>query len=516
MDKLELRKRIERFASLQAAHRALARSVHPSELAVVREQSRGLLIRLQGLSSELRDDGAGAPAAEGSISLEEIDRVLADQSVRYPDEVGGLVDLLLTGDLEDDKILRTLEYLITMLSAEEQGGRRVVVGEPSAVRPRLREVGEQIREAAGDECMLAERVFEDAVVQLLQQGDLGEIRDRVRRYKEELRSKILHPQVLATVVAYNVAMFNCVAAEIDSSRAVDDLAKELFDPETEAEAAAPSSVSGAEILGSRVFEELVAALRAKVIGKPPEPGPAGRAVAPLSLAALRAEDAEIFSGEESDEAVVLMQSAITLGLVLRHLAQTEGPMARMTELARKRFADSQYSDAFRLSDVKTHSLGSHAVARTEAAPASAQKGAPGAVRSSGASASQPGAVAWIQEQITLRSTLLGLLALLLLGLLFGTPRMGGDRPATGGKELVRISPFLESGERGRGDRVARFDGRLSRSWDFLGTAERREVAMEIGRHFEGIGVQRVTLLGVRGRLMVIYADGELVTLLPRP
>ncbi|MBW2275207.1 MAG: hypothetical protein JRG96_18225, partial [Deltaproteobacteria bacterium] len=330
MDKLELRKRIERFASLQAAHRALARSVHPSELAVVREQSRGLLIRLQGLSSELRDDGAGAPAAEGSISLEEIDRVLADQSVRtlvilvgidfaqlratvpllaqrYPDEVGGLVDLLLTGDLEDDKILRTLEYLITMLSAEEQGGRRVVVGEPSAVRPRLREVGEQIREAAGDECMLAERVFEDAVVQLLQQGDLGEIRDRVRRYKEELRSKILHPQVLATVVAYNVAMFNCVAAEIDSSRAVDDLAKELFDPETEAEAAAPSSVSGAEILGSRVFEELVAALRAKVIGKTPEPGPAGRAVAPLSLAALRAEDAEIFSGEESDEAVMLMQ-----------------------------------------------------------------------------------------------------------------------------------------------------------------------------------------------------------------
>jgi hypothetical protein len=552
MDKAELRKRIEQFASLQAAHRALARSVHPSKLAAVREQGRNLLIQLQGLSSRFRAGGANEAGA--GMTLEQIDLELSGQSARtleilanidltqlratipllaqqHPDEVGGLVDLLLTGDLEDDKILRTLEYLITMLSAEERGGRRVVVKKPSEVRPRLREAAEWLAASAGDECRVAERILEDAVAQLLQQGEIGDTRDRVRRYKEELGSKILHPQVLAATVAYNVAMFNCVAVEIDSSRAIDDLANELFDPDDEVATEAPSSASGAEVLGSRVFEQLVAALRARVIGATPEPGPESGIAALLSLDAVRVQDAEIFSGEECDEADELMRSAITLGLLLRHLAQTQGPLrelgvdagqlatccvgdlvARMTDLARKRFADSHYDEAFRLSDVKTHSLAAHALAT---APAGSESASPGGSQTSGPAARRPGVVARLRWRVSPSALALGLLALALLGLLFGPP-MTDDRSVVAvHRDLTSISPFLEAGRRGRGAEATRFDGRLSSSWDYLGTAERREVATQIAHYFAEIGVTRVSLVDTRRHLAVIYADDDFVLLQPR-
>ena len=83
MNKAELRHRVEQFASLQAAHRALAGSVHPSELAPLREESRDLLIRLQALGSRVREGGGdGEPPAPADASLEQVDRALADQSKR--------------------------------------------------------------------------------------------------------------------------------------------------------------------------------------------------------------------------------------------------------------------------------------------------------------------------------------------------------------------------------------------------------------------------------------------------
>jgi hypothetical protein len=229
-----------------------------------------------------------------------------------------------------------------------------------------------------------------------------------------------------------------------------------------------------------------------------------------------------------------MRSAIALGLVLRHLAEAQGPllelglepeplatdgvkdlMARMTELARKRFADSNYGEAFRLSDVKTHSLAAHAVARTIVADESSRPGAPGRETSAAAGAGRPGAWATLTQLASPQLLGVGLLALLALGLLFGPPMVGEDQGTAAHEELVRISPFLESGERGRGEAASRFGGRLSRAWDYLGTAERREVATAIGSHFAGLGVTRVSLLDADGRVTAIYSGGDLKVVSPR-
>jgi len=128
MDNSTLRSLIEEFASLQAAHRALAHSVHPSALAPVKEQSRALLIQLQALSSDEKSHPGSKPTAE---TIAEIRNGLKEQAERtrnvlegielaqlrasipglaqqHPDEVCGLVDVLLTGELAGDKSLRTL------------------------------------------------------------------------------------------------------------------------------------------------------------------------------------------------------------------------------------------------------------------------------------------------------------------------------------------------------------------------------------------------------------------------
>jgi hypothetical protein len=83
------------------------------------------------------------------------------------------------------------------------------------------------------------------------------------------------------------------------------------------------------------------------------------------------------------------------------------------------------------------------------------------------------------------------------------------------QELLRISPFLESGERGRGESAAVFGGSMSRAWDFLGTAERREVVLSIGSDLAAKGVTRVWLLNADGHVTAIYSNGELNSLTPR-
>ncbi len=133
-----IRTRIEYFASLQAAQRALGHSVDLTELAAVRAKSRELLIELKSISSGAQD---GDDASSQTPGLVRIDRALAEQadhtrtilsqidfaqlratipqlSSEHPEEVRGLVDLLLAGDLDSDKNLRILEYLITMLTTE--------------------------------------------------------------------------------------------------------------------------------------------------------------------------------------------------------------------------------------------------------------------------------------------------------------------------------------------------------------------------------------------------------------
>ena len=64
-----IRERVQLFSSLRAAQRALARCLHPSQLAPLRKQGKKVLIRLQkvGASLEkLREENENDAEAQGS------------------------------------------------------------------------------------------------------------------------------------------------------------------------------------------------------------------------------------------------------------------------------------------------------------------------------------------------------------------------------------------------------------------------------------------------------------------
>ncbi|MGH0033688.1 MAG: hypothetical protein ACQGVK_01530 [Myxococcota bacterium] len=552
-----IRQRIRLFASLQAAHRALAREAHPSALGPLRREARNLLVRLQKLSGLADEDEASDGSPEHDAELASVDRILEAQTSRtltildsiefsqlraiapglvqkHPEELKGLVDVLLEGDLNDDKSLRTLEYLITLLSTDESQGRRQVVRDPAAITERLRE---RTRAWSPDtDVLVAERALENAVDKIAQGADLGEVRDRVRLYKEGLGRDLLHPPVLSAMVRYNAAMSNQIAAELEGIRSLEDLAAGLYDesaPEGSEADDDPGRV-GEQLLRSPAYSEVVAAFGARLRGDSAGPGPASRIVGRLDLEDFDLEDLEAFDTAEESDHGWLIRATVTQGALLRSLEQVSDGLREldldpvtlagagsdhlrdaMDTLARKRFADSNYGEAFRLSELKRRNLG--AKRSTEPEPESErERERVGAAAESGAGSAArwgidlgmlPGQAIWVAFAVV------AILGLFLLSAPSG--RIGAQ--STVPEAAVRsVSPFLDSGSvLDLGGHRRRFVGQLGPTWAFLGTPERREVARAIGEHYLAEGIPEVVLMDGPGHMAAEFIDGGLVAVTPR-
>jgi len=496
------------------------------------------------------------------VSVEEVTRALDEQTERTlellsgidlsqlratipvvsrdnPDEVRGLVDTLLSGDLGDDKRLRTLEYLITELSADERAGRRVLVQEPSRVTARLYALS-TVRFSADNDADDAVRFMEEAAARVFKEEEIGDIRDSARGYKKQLGSRLLHPRVLTAAISYNVAMWNRVAAEIDSSRSIDELAEGLFVPTPDAAIREESAASTEHLLGTAAFERLVRVVTARVNGESIEDPPAEAVSSRLQLEALRPGDVEVFAGDDATESVWLMRAAITLGLVLEQRPRVDGVLDglgldpdqlgqeciedlidRMTARARKLMTENLYADAFRLSDVKTHSLAAHASALAAKGKlvGAGELIAAGSTAEGEEAGSSVSAIGQLMNALAPVRWIFGLALLLGVYLLVIGPPGGSvqtSSPAAAAEtQVAAINPFLEWGRHVEGEMPPRFVGRVGPTWDWLGTQERREVVRQIGEHFDALGTRRVVLTDQGGQVVARFADGELVDVMAR-
>jgi hypothetical protein len=560
-----IRRRTRRFASLRAAQRALSRSVHPSELAQANEHGRQLVIQIQALGAHARDGSGAAPAeadlADRRADLEQIDQLLDEISTRthaildgvdisqlrsivpvlaaeHPEEVRGLIDVLLDGDLESDKNLRTLEYLVTVLCSEERDGRRFLVREPGEVSERLQELGRTRLTAAEGDPRQAENTFRDALRTLPEASEIGEIRDQIRHYKERLGSGVLHPRVLSAAVSYNVAMWNQVAGLIEGSRSIDRLADELLDfssegsdhPATRAAGDLPRSSDPTDVLGSAAFARIVAALQSRVRGGQASDELARRLVGTYRIERLDPVEIEAFETDDDEPSTRLTRAAVALGLTIRHAAELADAlgelridpdalktrcvaelMAEMTAAARKLFTESRYDDAFRLSEIKTRNLAAIATGpeRTTARPS--RRPEHGAARA-GPTQATPGGLARILQLDWLPSgqarALLLFGALLLAAAVYWSP--GSGVAVLSSNELARVSPFLDTGYRSEQEDGSVFVGRLHPTWDYLEPHQRLLVAREIGQAFQQRGVAGVVLEDRWKRVQARYRDGRLL------
>jgi len=532
----EIRQRVERFSQLRAAQRALARCMHPAALDSLREQGRELLIQLQAVGPE-------ESPVRVEVALREIDRLLshhlgqthellgklefaqlravgAELCRDKPDELRALVDLILLGSLSDDQEIRLVEYLVTMLSSREEDGRRTVVAEPGELTEALQEMGR--RKQADESIEVPEAVTRlgEAAESLIRGGDHHALRDEIRGFKQELGARILHPEILAAAVAYNVAMANQVAARVDSSMALDQLADDLL-----AELKVPET-GDSDLLHGRAMTRLATALRGRICDAPGDDDTASRIVAAFKLDGLVAREVEALEDTEDDVLNPLLVSAVVLGCLLRQrtaladllaeigldpeVLENDALPALLREMgaaSSKFFAEGAHAEAFVISEVKTRNLA--------AIHASAKRRARG--EQEGPRKSSEPSIRW-RLPLGLSPWLAGLVAGPLLGIAFGALFCGSFQNEVRmltSSELAGISPFLESGHQRLEDGELRFIGNVSATWDYLATPEREAAANEVADHFVALGVDEGVLLGAGPRLMARWRDGELVELTPR-
>jgi hypothetical protein len=196
----EIARRTQRFASLRAAQRALSNLARVSDLEGMMDQGGELLVQLQALSVRAPEiEGAALSPEESAADLEAlhgVDRLLDQMSARtgaaldrisisqlrltlkeraaeHREEVRGVIDVILDGDVEDEARLAMLEFLVTLLCAEDHDTGRRVVREPSDAVPRLAAIAAKIVADDDPESMAAEKAFVDARAKLFEAGSVG-------------------------------------------------------------------------------------------------------------------------------------------------------------------------------------------------------------------------------------------------------------------------------------------------------------------------------------------------------
>jgi hypothetical protein len=286
-----------------------------------------------------------------------------------PEELCALLDVMLLGDFLDGRETRLVEYLVTMLCVEDEAGRRSQVAAPSELTPALSEVSRRMLAAPGIDVAAAVTRLEAAMQDLVRTEDHLGLRDEIRGFKQELGTHLLHPQILAAAVSYNVAMANQVSARLDTALALDELAEDLL-----AELKQPEA-GDADLLHGSGMTQLVNALRARVCGTSSDGEPAARIVAAFQLDGLVAREVEAIESSEEDGLDPLIVSAVVLGCVFRQRSAMAEPLkaigldpeelesealpALLREIgaaASKFFGESRYDEAFLLSAVKTRNL----------------------------------------------------------------------------------------------------------------------------------------------------------------
>jgi hypothetical protein len=249
-----IRSRVRRLATLRAAARALSEVADPGDAANALEVGAKLLRRLQALSgrtgrAEIVDPGGALRGVDELLrrlsrqlrevlleaDIPSLCAALAPLAREESGAIRALAAVALDGDLDPPRLLDLVELLVALLCCQGRPGARQIVRDPLDALPELAEV--RVREAheSHPEIAEAQQIFGRAVMRLLR-DDIGATRDRVRSYKQRLGARRLHPEVLAAVVAYDVAMANRLAELCEDDDSLDALAEtvlgaEAADPE---------------------------------------------------------------------------------------------------------------------------------------------------------------------------------------------------------------------------------------------------------------------------------------------
>jgi len=352
-----LRSRLEVFARLRSAHRALPAAAMLIDAWDAREdEAHELRVALEHLSEA---EGTSEPAED---AFEDIDRRLVAMEVALLDHFDGLgfaslraaipraiashrheVISLLEVALDDQqglaRRLPEVEYLITMLSTEELDGQRSIVRDPVSLTQRL-----STFEVEGLSAEAAEAVAIDLyqVASLDTDGDdPSQVLMETRARKEAIGIGCLHPTILRAVVTYNARMFNWVESAATAARESDAFLQDLLPGSAEREENIwVESSSDLESLEERLREPssvfdggaldaVMESLRQRLLGGEAGGDAAGRLALVIDLSRLDAIEREALLSEARSDQERLLALTAVVGLLIRDLGAVQSGLEEL-------------------------------------------------------------------------------------------------------------------------------------------------------------------------------------------
>ncbi len=348
-DQEQLLARFDRFASLRAARRALEPSLRsPDELGdaeltqEIRRRLQLLKRKFQGrgdagelagpeevqqVADDLREVDAGLERvasrlrqiAEG-ISLRQHRSVLPQLVREQPDEVLGLLELCAEDDAGLPNRMSLVEYLFTLLCIRRRNGVWSVVEEPTNLSTRIQRCCASAAESdLGETGEIVER-FRSAAERLKGGEDIGAVIREMADYKASLAGRFFQPDVLRSILRYNVFVRNLREEEIRRERTMD---REIN------LAVAAGKVEEGSAFESAALDAIEAALRARLSGAAATPGAASRIAARADTARLQRWEAAAFTNPEGADAEQCVRRCVALGLAAERDAEVGVAIAEL-------------------------------------------------------------------------------------------------------------------------------------------------------------------------------------------
>ncbi len=252
LDPKDLGSRIARFSNLRAAERAITPTVRGRARLPSFHLGRELLDSLQrmreavgfrasaihGLSADDlaasvdRDLDAFTTALCGVINetpMMQFRATLPGTVEQAREEVEALLDFCLEPGRFVPFPRALVDFAVTLLATERAGGgRKKILHDPSQVTARIAILSREQGAVRDPEIAPTCRALRNAAVKLQSQDELEPTIRQIRGVKDSLGIRILHPEVLRSAVAYNVAIHNRLLLILASAREFDSAADEAL------------------------------------------------------------------------------------------------------------------------------------------------------------------------------------------------------------------------------------------------------------------------------------------------
>lgn len=231
--------RINRYATLRAAERAIEPSVRDRRKLPTASIGRDLLFSLRGASKAVHDGGGDTGAVQSLI--EDIDNTLTEYAQQlktiinetpmiqlraslpsiadqFRVEAIALLDVCLEQEEIDECPMLLVDFLITLLSSSQGHSVRSMSSDPCCASPTVERLCDEWKDKTDLQAEDLALEFRNAAIEALSLDDLEPLIQRVRDLKHPLGYRYFHPDVLRGIVGYNLAVANRFTSVMDQSR----------------------------------------------------------------------------------------------------------------------------------------------------------------------------------------------------------------------------------------------------------------------------------------------------------